>query len=129
MPVQWPAVDGRRRGRARASKAVVRSEDDAAFCPRKEKPMHEEPTAYRVPDPGIRALLPEHVGYRAGRAVEAPRAGARAELGITPAPAATEIGAKAKLSLLDRDAIRAGLARTGHSLVPLIWELDRVCEG
>ncbi len=26
-------------------------------------------------------------------------------------------------------AIRAGLAKTGHSLVPLIWELDRVCDG
>src|SRR5215471_10848338 len=129
MPVQWPAVDGRRRGRARASKAVVRSEDDAAFCPRKEKPMHEEPTAYRVPDPGIRALFTEDVRYQAWLDVEVALAEAQAELGIIPAPAATEIGAKAKLSLLDRDAIRAGLARTGHSLVPLIWELDRVCEG
>ena len=25
--------------------------------------------------------------------------------------------------------MRAGLARTGHPLVPLVWELDRVCEG
>ena len=91
--------------------------------------MHEEPTAYRVPDPGIRALFTEDVRYQAWLDVEVALAEAQAELGIIPAPAATEIGAKAKLSLLDRDAIRAGLARTGHSLVPLIWELDRVCEG
>ena len=25
--------------------------------------------------------------------------------------------------------MRAGLARTGHPLVPLVWELDRACEG
>ena len=27
------------------------------------------------------------------------------------------------------DAVRAGLVRTGHPLVPLVWELDRICEG
>src|SRR5215468_2554805 len=129
MPVQWPAVDGRRRGRARASKAVVRSEDDAAFCPRKEKPMHEEPTAYRVPDPGIRALFTEDVRYQAWLDVEVALAEAQAELGVIPAAAAEEIARKAQLSLLDMSAVRAGLARTGHSLVPLIWELDRVCDG
>jgi len=91
--------------------------------------MHEEPTAYRVPDPGIRALFTEDVRYQAWLDVEAALAQAQAELGIIPASAATEIATKAKLPLLDRDAIRAGLARTGHSLVPLIWELDRVCEG
>jgi adenylosuccinate lyase len=50
-------------------------------------------------------------------------------LGVIPADAAAEITRKAKLELLDMDAIRAGLARTGHPLVPLIWELDRVCDG
>src|SRR5262249_46599943 len=40
-----------------------------------------------------------------------------------------EITRKAQLSLLDMSAIRTGLAKTGHSLVPLIWELDRVCDG
>ena len=39
--------------------------------------------------------------------------------------AAEEITRKAQLSFLDMSAIRAGLAKTGHSLVPLIWELDR----
>src|SRR5262245_4363215 len=91
--------------------------------------MQEEPTAYRVPDPGVRALFAEASRYQAWLDVEAALAQAQAELGIIPAHAAVEITAKARLSLLDREAIRAGLARTGHSLVPLIWELDRVCDG
>ena len=91
--------------------------------------MHEEPTAYRVPDPGVRALFAEASRYQAWLDVEAALAQAQAELEIIPAHAAKEITAKAQLKLLDMQAIRAGLARTGHPLVPLIWELDRVCEG
>jgi adenylosuccinate lyase len=91
--------------------------------------MQEEPTAYRVPDPGVRALFTEASRYQAWLDVEAALAQAQAELGIIPERAAVEIAKKAQLSRLDMAAIRAGLARTGHSLVPLIWELDRVCEG
>jgi adenylosuccinate lyase len=90
--------------------------------------MQGEPTAYRVPDPGVRALFTEASRYQAWLDVEAALAQAQAELGIIPEYAAEEITRKAQLSLLDMQAIRAGLARTGHSLVPLIWELDRVCE-
>src|SRR5262245_22137310 len=91
--------------------------------------MHEEPTAYRIPDPGVRALFAEESRYQAWLDVEAALAQAQAELGVIPAHAAEEITRKARLTLLDRSAIRAGLERTGHSLVPLIWELDRVCDG
>ena len=91
--------------------------------------MHEEPTAYRVPDPGVRALFTEASRYQAWLDVEAALAQAQAELAIIPGSAADEITRKAHLPLLDMSAIRAGLARTGHSLVPLIWELDRVCDG
>src|SRR5262245_31650851 len=91
--------------------------------------MHEEPTAYRVPDPGVRALFAEASRYQAWLDVEAALAQAQAELAIIPEWAAKEITAKARLPLLDMAGIRAGLARTGHSLVPLIWELDRVCDG
>src|SRR5262245_16253920 len=91
--------------------------------------MLEEPTAYRIPDPGIRALFAEDSRYQAWLDVEAALARAQAELGIIPEHAAQEIARKARLPLLDRDAIRAGLARTGHSLVPIVWELDRVCDG
>ena len=91
--------------------------------------MLEEPTAYRIPDPGIRALFADDSRYQAWLDVEAALAHAQAELGVIPRHAADEIARKAKLSLLDLGAIRTGLARTGHSLVPLVWELDRVCEG
>lgn len=91
--------------------------------------MQEEPTAFRIEDPGVRALFTEAGRYQAWLDVEAALAQAQAELGIIPASAAAEITRKAQLSYLDLEAIRRGLARTGHQLVPLIWELDRVCEG
>lgn len=91
--------------------------------------MHEEPTAYRIKDPGVRALFTESARYQSWLDVETALAQAQAELGIIPQQAADEIAHKAHLPYLDLEAIRAGLARTGHGLVPLIWELDRVCEG
>ena len=91
--------------------------------------MQEEPTSLRIEDPGIRALFTEAGRYQAWLDVEAALALAQADLGIIPASAAEEITRKAHLSYLDLEAVRAGLARTGHPLVPLIWELDRVCEG
>jgi len=91
--------------------------------------MLEEPTSLRVEDPGIRALFTEAARYQAWLDVEAALALAQADLGIIPDSAAEEITRKAHLSYLDLEAVRAGLARTGHPLVPLIWELDRVCEG
>src|SRR5882724_12433823 len=88
-----------------------------------------EPTAYRIEDPGVRALFAEASRYQAWLDVEAALAQAQADLGIIPQGAAEEITRKAQLPLLNLDNIHAGLARTGHSLVPLIWELDRVCDG
>ncbi len=51
---------------------------------------------------------------------------AQAELGIIPADAAEAIAAVARLEHMDRARIDEGLARTGHTLVPLVWELGRV---
>ena len=91
--------------------------------------MQDEPTAMRVPDPGVRALFTEQARWQSWLDVEAALAQAQAELGIIPAYAAEEITRKAHLSYLDVGAIRAGLERTGHALVPVIWELDRACDG
>lgn len=91
--------------------------------------MLEEPTAYRIEDPGLRALFAETSRYQAWLDVEAALAQAQAELGIIPERAAAEITHKAHVSFLNLDNIHAGLARTGHPLVPLVWELDRVCDG
>ena len=91
--------------------------------------MQNEPTALQVPDPGVRALFTEQARWQSWLDVEAALAQAEAEVGIIPAWAAEEIVRKAHLSYLDEGAIRAGLARTAHALVPLVWELDRACEG
>ena len=59
--------------------------------------------------------------------VEAALARAQASQGIIPLQAAEIITANAKLELLEIQNIYDGLDKTGHPLVPLIWELDRVC--
>ncbi len=84
------------------------------------------PTATRVADPGIRALYRLENRWQAWLDVEAALARAQAELGIIPAAAAEAIAAKAQLALMDRARIDEGLARTGHTLVPLVWELGRI---
>ena len=91
--------------------------------------MKQHPTAHRVTDPGIRELFSEDRIWQSWLDVEAALAQAQADLGVIPSDAAEEITRKARLELLDRDAVHDGLARTGHPLVPLIWELDRVCDG
>src|SRR5439155_20723904 len=86
----------------------------------------ELPTATRVSDPGIRALYRLENRWQAWLDVEAALARAQAELGIIPAAAAEAIAAKARLELMDRKRIDEGFARTGHTLVPLVWELGRI---
>jgi 3-carboxy-cis,cis-muconate cycloisomerase len=91
--------------------------------------MLEEPTSLRIKDPGVRALFTETARFQSWLDVEAALAQAQAELGIIPAAAAQEITRKAHVTYLDLAAVRAGLAKTGHPLVPLVWELDRACDG
>ena len=84
------------------------------------------PTATRVTDPGIRALYRQENRWQAWLDVEAALAHAQAELGIIPQDAADAIAAKAQLALMDRARIDEGFARTGHTLVPLVWELGHI---
>jgi 3-carboxy-cis,cis-muconate cycloisomerase len=86
----------------------------------------ELPTAARVSDPGIRALYAQENRWQAWLEVEAALARAQEELGIIPKGAADAIAQKARLELLDRARIDEGFARTGHTIVPLVWELSRV---
>jgi 3-carboxy-cis,cis-muconate cycloisomerase len=86
----------------------------------------ELPTAARVSDPGIRALYRLENRWQAWLDVEAALAKAQEELGIIPSGAAAAIGRAAHLELLDRARIDEGFARTGHTIVPLVWELSRV---
>jgi len=86
----------------------------------------ELPTAARISDPGIRSLYQLENRWQAWLDVEAALARAQEELGIIPEGAATAIGHAAHLELLDRARIDEGFARTGHTIVPLVWELSRV---
>jgi adenylosuccinate lyase len=91
--------------------------------------MLEEPTSLRIEDPGVRALFTENARFQSWLDVEAALAQAQAELGVIPVDAALEIVRKSHLKFLDLAAVRAGLAKTGHPLVPVIWALDKACEG
>jgi len=91
--------------------------------------MEGNPTSMRVADPGVRALFTLEARWQAWLDVEAALALAEAELGIVPEAAAKEIAAKARLELLDRARIDEAIRRTAHEIVPLVWELARVCEG
>jgi adenylosuccinate lyase len=84
------------------------------------------PTATRVSDPGLRALYQLENRWQAWLDVEVALARAQAELGIIPNDAAPAIAAAAHLPKLDRARIDEGFARTGHTIVPLVWELSRV---
>jgi 3-carboxy-cis,cis-muconate cycloisomerase len=86
------------------------------------------PTAARVSDPGIRALYRLENRWQAWLDVEVALARAQAELGIIPRDAADAIARAARLDLLDRSRIDEGFARTGHTIVPLVWELSRVVD-
>src|SRR6185437_8728097 len=58
--------------------------------------------------------------------VEAALAKAQAELGIIPNEAAIAIAAAARYDKMDRARLDEGFARTGHTIVPMVWELSRV---
>jgi adenylosuccinate lyase len=91
--------------------------------------MQGEATSFRVDDPGIRALFSEESRLQSWLDVEVALAQAQAELDIIPTYAAEEIASKAKFELLNLDNIHEALARTGHTIVPLLWEFDRICDG
>src|SRR2546430_9579418 len=89
----------------------------------------ELPTAARVADPGIRALYKQENRWQTWLDVEVALARAQAELGVIPKEAAEAIARAARLELLDPARIDEGFPRTGHTIVPLAWELPRlVCE-
>ncbi len=91
--------------------------------------LPNNPQDLRVPDPGIRGLFKTDSRWQAWLDVEAALAKAQAKIGMIPFQAAEEISKKANLALFDRHKLADGFLRSGHTLTPLIWELDRVCEG
>ena len=91
--------------------------------------QNDNPTSLRIPDPGISVLFEQDARWQAWLCVEAALAKGEAELGMIPAEAAEEIVRKCSLTLFDRQRLEEGFRRTSHSLVPLVWELSRLCDG
>ena len=84
------------------------------------------PTATRVSDPGIRALYRLENRWQAWLDVEVALAARRPSWGSFRAMPPRRLHGAARLELLDRARIDEGFARTGHTIVPLVWELSRV---
>jgi 3-carboxy-cis,cis-muconate cycloisomerase len=89
--------------------------------------MAHSPTATRLPDAGVSALFTTDARWQAWLDVEAALAKAQAEIGMIPAEVAPVIAEHAKLELFDRGRLAEGFHRTGHTIVPLVWELSRLC--
>jgi 3-carboxy-cis,cis-muconate cycloisomerase len=91
--------------------------------------VEDQPTSLRIPDPGLRALFTRDARWQAWLDVEVALAKAEAEFKMIPTEVVPEIERKADISLFNIDNIIEGLRVTGHGLVPLIWEFDRICDG
>jgi adenylosuccinate lyase len=61
--------------------------------------------------------------------VEAALARVEAALGIIPKAAAEEISRKARVELIDLDALKREMDRTAHPIVPLLRAIKKVCAG
>ena len=77
--------------------------------------------------PEFEALFDEKTVFQRWLDFEAALATAQGKFGVIPAEAAQEIRDKAKLELIDLDAVRAGYARSRNSVVPLLGGLRRAC--
>jgi len=76
----------------------------------------------------MRNVFSDRKRYQRWLDMEVVLAEVQAELGIISAEAAEEIGKKAKVELLDLDFVKDQLAKTGHSLVPLLRAVEKVCD-
>ena len=81
----------------------------------------------RFTTPEMRLVFADGTRYQRWLDIEAALALVQASLEVIPSDAGDEIAEKAKLENLDLGRVKIDLERTGHSLVPLLRELQRVC--
>ena len=79
--------------------------------------------------PEMRAIFDDRARYQRWLDIEVVLAEVQAEMGVIPAEAAREIADKAVIRELDIDFIKEELAKTGHSLVPLLKAVQKRCAG
>jgi 3-carboxy-cis,cis-muconate cycloisomerase len=79
--------------------------------------------------PAMRAVFSDEARLQRMLDVEAALARAQAKLGLIPAAAAAEIGAKAEIARFNLAEIGRGTELVGYPIVPLIRALSRACEG
>jgi len=79
--------------------------------------------------PEMRAVFDDRKRYQRWLDIEVILADVQAELGVIPAEAAREIRKNAVVDELDIGFIKEELAKTGHSLVPLLKAVQKRCDG
>ncbi len=75
-----------------------------------------------------RQIFCDKYRYQRWLEIEATLALTQAELGVVPQVAADEIAKNAHLMYLGLHSIQEGIQRTNHSLMPLLWALQKVCK-
>ena len=75
----------------------------------------------------MRAIFDERAMLQRWLDVEAALAAAQGELGLIPAAAAETIGRRARVELLDLDAVKRDLEVTAHPILPVVRALERAC--
>lgn len=76
----------------------------------------------------MRDVFTDRHRYQRWLDIEAALARVQAKIGIIPKKASDEINRKAKLELLDVDALKEHLVKAQHTFVPLLKQLEKVCE-
>jgi adenylosuccinate lyase len=77
----------------------------------------------------MRGIFDDHARLQKWLDYEAALARAQARVGLIPAAAAAEISAQARAEYLDDARIKAGIDKTVHPLVAVIWQLSERCAG
>jgi adenylosuccinate lyase len=75
-----------------------------------------------------RAIFDDSKRHQRWLDVEAALATTQGELGVIPMEAAQEIAAQAHLGNVDATRVAEGIAKTNHSLVPLLREIQAACK-
>jgi adenylosuccinate lyase len=79
--------------------------------------------------PAMRGVFDDHNLLQKWLDYEAALARAEARCGLIPRDAADEITRQARAEWMDTKAIKAGIDKTVHPLVSVIWQLSQRCEG